>query len=179
MTAGLPAGTKVCPGWTSEYSPEQGVDREGNASHYSATKASGEAVRYPCGQPPNGRKTDPSVIRGVSERCSRCSRQKTKFDDDMGAREKRKREGEDRYNGLIDAYVADVRTGDHIWDVNMLSDVVERVDGLKVRAEFPPHARPGEEGYRSWYHERSVTDDEKLDILRSIAGLPRQPRRLR
>lgn len=177
--SGLPPGTKVCPGWSSEFSPETGVDSEGYMARYNVTKASGAAVKYHCGQPPSGRSTDPSVIRDGSERCERCRRQKAKYDQEHGLAERQRQEIEVRYNGLIDAYVRDVKGDLDIGPTSTLGNVLGRVDVLTPRSELEPFARRGEDGFQTWYNERDVGDDQKLDVLRSIAGLPRQMRRIR
>lgn len=173
----LPHGKKLCPGWTSEFSPETGVGRNGYAERYSATKASGSDVKYACGSGARG--GDQSVIRDTADMCSRCQRQKTKFDEEHGAKQKREQEFREQYLSLIEAYRQDIQNAIPSGTPFSLALVVAAVDGLKSRAERAPHARYGEEGYRATYfNDREPSNLDRMNVLRRLVGLDVQvPRR--
>lgn len=179
MTATLPAGLKVCPGWTSEYTKLTGVDRDGYTSTYSMTKASGEAVKHACGgSSVNRRRADPGLIRDGQVMCSRCRKQKTKFDNENGAQLRREERQRADYEGLIEAYKNDVLValdGTATADLGIRA-YLSAVDGLVARDDRPPYARYGEAGFRSWA-DRKVDDANKLNVLRSLAGLDLVPGR--
>lgn len=74
--------SKPCPGWTDL-----------------------EQKLHECSE---GR-VDQALISDTSPTCRRCSRRKTKFDEEHGLRERREAEELARYKTEIDTYVADAR----------------------------------------------------------------------
>lgn len=156
---GLPPGTKLCPGWTSEYPPDK------------------PAVAK-CGEDSYGRrKAHQQVINDGSDMCSRCHRQKAKWDEENGARLKQAREQNARVDSIIELYADDVRAtipagGKFPDTAAFLAAVVTAIDTLKPRGRYAPHAKEGTEGYYRYGLGDKVMAADKLNILRKLAGLP-------
>lgn len=149
----LPAGLKVCPGWTTELGGLAGKTIE-------------------CGGRDYGRRGgDPAVIRH-GDMCARCRKQKAKWDDEHGRRDQAEREAKERYESLIAAYVADVRAAIDDDGTPTLAFAVAEVDALKLRSEYPPHVHAGQPGWRTSHYESGVAPGHKLNVLRRLAGLP-------
>lgn len=162
----LPAGLKVCPGWTSEFAPEGYINQQG----YGA-RGSGHDIPFECGGKSGGRRGgDPAVIRDGATKCARCAKQKAKYDQEHGLNERRERESKERYESLIAEYVEDLEAA--VPEGATLQELVTALDALEVRSDYPPHVRRGEAGYRSTFYEPSVPPAVRLNVLRQRAGLP-------
>lgn len=176
--SGLPAGKKLCPGWTSEFMPETSVNKEGYAERYLATKASGLDVKVPCGMAfgSRGRAGEQSVINETADMCSSCLRRKRKYDEENGARQKRQQDDEARYRSLIAAYAVDLQA--FVGEANpSIESLIKNVDRLVPRATWPPH----DTGVRALYGRRlgeAVSAADKMNVLRAFVGQPIAPKQV-
>jgi hypothetical protein len=161
----LPGGRKLCPGWTSEF----------------RTRGDGTLIPVLCGESVASRRSaEQAVIGPHADMCARCRKAKAKYDEENGARQQREQEAAERYEGLIDAYVDDLRLGltakfgpsEGNGD-RPLRSILTVLDALRPRSIWPPYARMGEPEYRHLaFNDREISEPDKLNILRRAAGLP-------
>jgi len=154
----LPSGKKICPGWTPEYGPAKGKPQQ-------------------CGGSSLGRRrSDAAIVDNGVANCSRCHRQKFKYDEEMGARQMRAARDRVEQEGLIAAYVNDVKVSvaavDSTAAIPIIAFLLGALDGLIARNERPPYAQYGEPGWvLPYWKPRALSDSTKLDILRALAGV--------
>lgn len=160
----LPPGKALCPGWSSEYAKDSDFSWDEKKTRI-----------FECGASSAGRrKADPTVVSVISgqqpQPCSRCRRQKTKFDEERGAKQAREKKQRDDYDSLIAAYVLDLEKAG-VSRSSSISAAIAGIGELVMRSGWPPHARQGDAGYRSTWNDPKVDARDKINVLRKLAGL--------
>lgn len=157
--ATLPAGKKLCPGWTSEWPKPNGL-------------------KVPCGASRGrSRGGDQSLIPDNRAMCDRCTGAKKRWDQKNGEREDSAAKDAVRRAALVALYVDDVKAaipaGAKFADTReFLAATLTAVDGLEQREHFPPHQKVSVKyGWTRRPSQRLYSED-KLRILRGLAALP-------
>lgn len=117
---------------------------------------------FTCGELSRGR-ARANIIRPGTAPCERCTRQRSKYDEEHGLRVQRELAESTRYKALIELYVADL-SSNHDWSWDKLGTILHAVDGLKARSTWSPHNLGGQ--------VEPIPESDKLNVLRSLAGLP-------
>jgi len=155
-----------CPGWTPSFggskNPVPCGGRRSNANLLAKTE------RYKTWIDPETNVHHSELLAEPTypDMCSRCRKQKTKWDQEHGEAEARRaREGE-QYEELIALYITDL--GPIGLGLLSVVDAVEQLEGRDLR---PPYLKFSER-YQYTSRAEKVNDGQRWAILRVLAGLP-------
>lgn len=133
--------------------------------------ANDENARRECGGSTyNRRRADPAIVNVEGASCGRCRKQKAKYDEEHGAKERRELAERERYTARMELYAGDVREIIGLEDLSGvdLATLLQTVDALRGRDTWEPYYVVQ---HRRYPHEQTdLSSGDRLNVLRLLAG---------